>query len=109
MFAWNYEDDFLAGYDHGKQAGTMHVADHHMVPGQEVLRPGATGPRGRMWDNILTDNDGPYLELMVGRLLGQPARLQLAAAVRGQGRPRRPGIRSASIGGVQERERATRR
>ena len=23
VFAWNYSDDFVAGYDHGKQAGTL--------------------------------------------------------------------------------------
>ena len=65
MFAWNYEDDFLAGYDHGKQAGTLNVADHHVVPGKKFFTWG-NGPDGRMWDKILTDKDGPYLELMVG-------------------------------------------
>ena len=65
MFAWNYADDFFAGYDHGKHAGTMSVADHHIVPGKKLWTWG-NGPRGRMWDKILTDEDGPYIELMVG-------------------------------------------
>ena len=65
IFAWNYADDFLAGYDHGKQAGTMSVADHNIVPGKKLWTWG-NGPRGRMWDHILTDEDGPYMELMVG-------------------------------------------
>ncbi len=65
MFAWNYSDDFFAGYDHGKQAGTMSIADHHIVPGKKFWTWG-NGPRGRMWDEILTDTDGPYIELMVG-------------------------------------------
>jgi tetratricopeptide (TPR) repeat protein len=65
MFAWNEEDDFLAGYDHGRQAGTMHVADRHQVPGKKFFAWG-TGPSGRLWDKILSDADGPYLELMVG-------------------------------------------
>jgi len=65
MFAWNYEDDFFAGYDHGKKAGTMSVADHHIVPGKKLWTWG-NGPSGRMWDDILTDEDGPYIELMVG-------------------------------------------
>ena len=65
MFAWNDQDDFLAGYDHGKQAGTLHVADHNSVPGKKFFTWG-NGPQGRMWDNILSDTDGPYLELMVG-------------------------------------------
>jgi tetratricopeptide (TPR) repeat protein len=65
IFAWNYSDDFFAGYDHGKHAGTMAVADHNIVPGKKVWTWG-DGPRGRMWDHILTDNDGAYNELMVG-------------------------------------------
>ncbi len=65
IFAWNYEDDFLAGYDHGKKAGTLSVADHNVVPGKKLWTWG-NGPRGRMWDKILTDEDGPYIELMVG-------------------------------------------
>lgn len=65
MFAWNYTDDFFAGYDHGRAAGTMSIADHHLVPGKKFWTWGS-GPRGRMWDNILTDADGPYIELMVG-------------------------------------------
>ncbi|MBN2592212.1 MAG: DUF5107 domain-containing protein, partial [Sedimentisphaerales bacterium] len=65
MFAWNYKDDFFAGYDHGKKAGTMSVADHHIVPGKKLWTWG-NGPNGRMWDDILTDEDGPYVELMVG-------------------------------------------
>jgi hypothetical protein len=65
MFCVNDEEDFIAGYDHGKQAGTMHVADHHQAPGKKFFTWG-TGPSGRMWNNILSDTDGPYLELMVG-------------------------------------------
>ncbi len=65
FFAWNYEDDFFAGYDHGKKAGVMSVADHHVAPGKKVWTWG-TGPRGQAWEKILTDSDGPYIELMVG-------------------------------------------
>jgi tetratricopeptide (TPR) repeat protein len=65
MFAWNYQDDFFAGYDHGRNAGIMSFADHHMIPGKKFWTWG-NGPRGRMWDKILTDDDGPYIELMVG-------------------------------------------
>jgi tetratricopeptide (TPR) repeat protein len=65
IFAWNYEDDFFAGYDHGRKAGIMSVADHHMVPGKKLWTWG-NGAAGRQWDHILTDNDGPYIELMVG-------------------------------------------
>jgi hypothetical protein len=65
MFAWNYWDDFFAGYDHLARAGTLSIADHHAVPGKKFWTWG-NGPRGRMWDRILTDEDGPYVELMAG-------------------------------------------
>ena len=65
MFAWNDAADFFAGYDHRRAAGTMSIADHHLVPGKKFWTWG-NGPRGRMWDQILTDTDGPYIELMVG-------------------------------------------
>ncbi len=65
MFAWNYQDDFFAGYDHGRQAGILSIANHQVIPGKKFWTWG-TGPRGRMWDKILTDTDGPYIELMVG-------------------------------------------
>jgi len=64
-FAWNYEDDFVAGYDHGKGAGICHLADHHIAPGKKFFEWG-NGPVGRMWDKILTETDGPYLEIMTG-------------------------------------------
>jgi tetratricopeptide (TPR) repeat protein len=65
VFAWNYDSDFMAGYDHGKHAGTMAVADHGVVPGKKFWTWG-NGPRGHLQDTLLTDNDGPYIELMVG-------------------------------------------
>jgi tetratricopeptide (TPR) repeat protein len=65
VFAWNYTDDFFAGYDHGKQAGILSIADGNIAPGKKVWTWG-NGPRGRMWDKILTDTDGPYEELMRG-------------------------------------------
>ncbi|MHC4570821.1 MAG: DUF5107 domain-containing protein [Planctomycetota bacterium] len=65
MFAWNYEDDFFGGYDHGKRAGTVSVANHHVVPGRKFWE-WSNGPRGWMWDKILTETDGPELELMTG-------------------------------------------
>jgi tetratricopeptide (TPR) repeat protein len=65
FFAWNYTDDFLAGYDHGRRAGVIHVADHHIMPGKKFWTWG-TGSQGKRWETILSDRDGPYLELMVG-------------------------------------------
>jgi tetratricopeptide (TPR) repeat protein len=64
-FAFDCEEDFFGGYDHGKRAGVVHVADHHVVPGKKFWEF-ADGPVGRMWDKILTETDGPYIELMSG-------------------------------------------
>ena len=65
FFAWNYEDDFFAGYDHGKEAGVAYVANHHIAPGKKFFTFGCAG-QGKMWDKMLTDTDGPYLEIMAG-------------------------------------------
>jgi tetratricopeptide (TPR) repeat protein len=65
FFAWDSQEDFFGGYDHGRQAGVVHVADRHAVPGKKFFEWG-NGPAGEMWETILTDEDGPYLELMAG-------------------------------------------
>jgi tetratricopeptide (TPR) repeat protein len=57
--------DFLGGYDHGRGAGMLHVADHHVVPGKKQWVWGC-GEFGKAWDRQLTDADGPYAELMCG-------------------------------------------
>ena len=66
IFAWNEDDDFLAGYDYSRDAGVARVADHHVSPGMKFWTFGA-GATGEMWHrNILSDGDTPYLELMSG-------------------------------------------
>lgn len=57
--------DFVGGYDHGKKAGVLHVADHHVVPGKKQWVWGC-GDFGQAWDRNLTEQDGPYAELMCG-------------------------------------------
>lgn len=59
------EYDFVGGYDYGKQAGILHVADHHVSPGKKQWTWGC-GDFGKAWDRNLTDEDGPYIELMTG-------------------------------------------
>ena len=65
FFAWQLQEDFSAGYDHGKKAGVVHVGNHHVVAGAKLWE-WSPGPRGRMWDKLLTEIDGPYAELMIG-------------------------------------------
>jgi len=57
--------DFLGNYDHKQEAGLLHIADHHTSPGKKQWTWG-NGDFGKSWDHQLTDNDGPYIELMVG-------------------------------------------
>jgi tetratricopeptide (TPR) repeat protein len=61
-FCVNEKDDFVAGYDHGLNAGIMSVSDHNIVPGKKFFTWGT----GSMWDKILSDDGRPYLEIMVG-------------------------------------------
>ena len=65
FFALDSKEDFMGGYNHGKEAGVVHVADHHLVPGKKLWEWGP-GDVGQMWDKILTEKDGPYIEIMVG-------------------------------------------
>ncbi|MEM7798428.1 MAG: DUF5107 domain-containing protein, partial [Chloroflexota bacterium] len=63
--AYHSDFDFVGCYDHGKRAGMMHIANHHLVPGKKQWTWG-NGDFGRAWDRQLTDEDGPYIELMCG-------------------------------------------
>ncbi|WP_341835782.1 DUF5107 domain-containing protein [Chitinophaga pollutisoli] len=57
--------DFVGGYEHDAQAGVLHVADHHISPGKKQWTWGHSD-FGKAWDKNLTDEDGPYIELMTG-------------------------------------------
>lgn len=63
--AYHSDFDFVGGYDYGKSAGILHVADHHVAPGKKQWTWGC-GDFGRAWDRNLTDENGPYIELMTG-------------------------------------------
>ncbi|NJL94292.1 MAG: DUF5107 domain-containing protein, partial [Anaerolineae bacterium] len=65
FMAYHSDYDFIGCYDHGQQAGMMHIANHHLVPGKKQWTWG-NGDFGRAWDRQLTDEDGPYIELMCG-------------------------------------------
>ncbi len=65
FFAWGTEKDFLGGIDHGRNAGIIFVGDRHIFPGKKMWNWG-NNDVARLWDQMLTDEDGPYLELMIG-------------------------------------------
>ncbi len=59
------EYDFFGGYDHSADAGIVHVSNHHIAPGKKLWTWGS-GEFGQAWDKNLTEEDGPYVELMAG-------------------------------------------
>jgi tetratricopeptide (TPR) repeat protein len=65
FMAYHSDFDFIGDYDNRAQAGMLHVADHHVVPGKKQWTWGC-GEFGKAWDRRLTDEDGPYIELMCG-------------------------------------------
>lgn len=59
------KEDFSGGYDHIAQAGLVQVSNHHISPGKKQWTWG-NHAFGYAWDRNLTDNAGPYIELMLG-------------------------------------------
>ena len=65
IFALDPDNAWLAGLDHKKNMGTAHVSNRHITVGKKFFLWG-NFPEAHVWDTVLTDHDGPYLELMVG-------------------------------------------
>jgi len=63
--AINSNYDFVGGYENDSESGLLHVANHHISPGKKQWTWGH-GDFGLAWDRNLTDEDGPYIELMTG-------------------------------------------
>ncbi|WP_449439112.1 DUF5107 domain-containing protein [Pedobacter steynii] len=63
--AINSDYDFVGGYEHDTEGGLLHVANHHVSPGKKQWTWGHSD-FGVAWDRNLTDEDGPYIELMTG-------------------------------------------
>ena len=57
--------DFVGGYEHDSHGGLLHIANHNISPGKKQWTWG-NGDFGKAWDRNLTDNNGPYIELMCG-------------------------------------------
>jgi tetratricopeptide (TPR) repeat protein len=64
-FAYDLKEDFMGGYDHGKETGTVHIGDHNIVKGAKLWEWGS-GEQGQATEGRLTDDSGPYVEIMVG-------------------------------------------
>ncbi len=64
--------DFFGGYDEGKRAGVVHVADRTVSVGKKMFT-WAYNQLSRSWEKALTDTDGAYAELMASSYsLNQP-------------------------------------
>lgn len=59
------QGDFFGGYDHAAGAGFVHWAERRISPGKKQWTWG-NAPFGHAWDAQLSDDDGPYVELMAG-------------------------------------------
>ncbi len=57
--------NFVGGYENDSKGGLLHIANHHVSPGKKQWTWGH-GDFGQAWDRNLTDEDGPYIELMCG-------------------------------------------
>ncbi|MGB4414643.1 MAG: DUF5107 domain-containing protein [Paludibacter sp.] len=57
--------DFVGGYETNIGGGLLHVANHHVSPGKKQWTWG-NSDFGQAWYRNLTDEDGPYIELMTG-------------------------------------------
>ena len=57
--------NFLGGYDFKADGGFVHVANRHIAPGKKQWTWG-NEEFGWAWDRELTEEGGPYLELMGG-------------------------------------------
>ncbi|MBN1351889.1 DUF5107 domain-containing protein [candidate division KSB1 bacterium] len=65
FFVTKTRQDFMGGIDHGKKAGIALVGDHRIFKGKKLWNWGKNEVQ-RVWDQKLTDDDGPYAELMLG-------------------------------------------
>ena len=63
-------NNFFGGYFHDKQFGFGHASAYHEMPGQKLWL-WALSRQGAIWEDLLTDTDGQYIEFQAGRLFDQ--------------------------------------
>jgi tetratricopeptide (TPR) repeat protein len=61
------DEDFFGVYDMQRGVGNIHVADHREVPGKKFWSWGQS-ELGKRWNQVLTDEDGPYMEHQAGNI-----------------------------------------
>ncbi|WP_422080495.1 DUF5107 domain-containing protein [Ulvibacterium sp.] len=63
-------EDFFGGYYHDKEFGFGHWGPYEEMPGQKLWL-WALSRNGGIWEDLLTDTDGQYMEFQAGRLFNQ--------------------------------------
>jgi tetratricopeptide (TPR) repeat protein len=63
-------NDFFGGYYRDEDYGFGHWSHYEDMPGQKLWL-WALSPEGGIWEDLLTDTDGQYIEFQAGRLLVQ--------------------------------------
>ncbi len=64
--------DFFGGYYHNTNFGFGHWSPYEEMPGQKLWL-WALSRSGGIWEDLLTDTDGQYIEFQAGRLFNQYA------------------------------------
>lgn len=63
-------NDFFGGYYHDRNFGFGHWATYEEMPGQKLWLWDLSRSGG-IWEDLLTDSDGQYIEFQAGRLFDQ--------------------------------------
>ena len=64
-------NDFYGVYWHDNGFGSIHYADYSDKLGMKIFLWGMSR-QGAIWEDLLTDTDGQYIELQSGRMFNQP-------------------------------------
>ena len=64
--------DFWGGYYHNDKFGFGHWSNYTDKPGKKIWIWGLSR-QGMIWEDLLTDTDGQYVEIQTGRLFNQAA------------------------------------
>ena len=68
----NSYSDFFGGYWHDDNFGYGHQSSYADKPGKKLWIWGLSD-QGMIWEDLLTDNDGQYIEYQAGKLFNQAA------------------------------------
>ncbi len=68
----NSYSNYFGGYWHDENFGFGHLGDFDEKPGKKLWIWGLA-PEGMIWEDLMTDTDGQYIEFQAGKLFNQAA------------------------------------